>query len=71
LEDLLNALTSLPAITEVNLLAHSMGNWVALEALRGRSIRRSAAVSALQADKLKNAMLVAPDLDIYVFRTQI
>lgn len=71
LEDLLNTLTSLPAITEVNLLAHSMGNWVALEALRGRSIRRSAAAASLKPDKLKNVMLVAPDVDVDVFRTQI
>jgi esterase/lipase superfamily enzyme len=26
-------LASFPEVTEVNLLAHSMGNWVALEAL--------------------------------------
>jgi esterase/lipase superfamily enzyme len=71
LEDLLNSLTSLPAVTEVNLLAHSMGNWVALEALRGRSIRRSASPGLLKNDKLKNAMLVAPDVDVDVFRTQI
>src|SRR6202453_1820760 len=48
LEDLLNSLTRLPAVTEVNLLAHSMGNWVALEALRGRSIRRSASATLLK-----------------------
>jgi esterase/lipase superfamily enzyme len=71
LEDLLNTLTTLSAITEVNLLAHSMGNWVALEALRGRSIRRNAATSPLKPDKLKNVMLVAPDVDVDVFRTQI
>jgi esterase/lipase superfamily enzyme len=71
LEDLLNSLTGLPAITEVNLLAHSMGNWVALEALRGRSIRRSASAALLKPDKLKNALLVAPDVDVDVFRTQI
>src|SRR5580693_2596679 len=71
LEDLLNSLTGLPAIMEVNLLAHSMGNWVALEALRGRSIRRSASAALLKPDKLKNALLVAPDVDVDVFRTQI
>jgi esterase/lipase superfamily enzyme len=71
LEDLLNSLNNIPAVTEVNLLAHSMGNWVALEALRGRSIRRSASAALLKTDKLKNAMLVAPDVDVDVFRTQI
>jgi esterase/lipase superfamily enzyme len=70
LESLLNMLVSYPAVSEVNLLAHSMGNWVALEALRGRSIRGQAATS-VRADKLKNVMLVAPDVDVDVFRTQI
>jgi esterase/lipase superfamily enzyme len=71
LESLLNTLVSYPNITEVNLLAHSMGNWVALEALRGRSIRGGQTAKSLKADKLKNVMLVAPDVDVDVFRTQI
>jgi esterase/lipase superfamily enzyme len=71
LESLLNMLTSYPAITEVNMLAHSMGNWIALEALRGRSMRGSQTANSLKADKLKNAMLVAPDVDVDVFRMQI
>jgi esterase/lipase superfamily enzyme len=71
LESLLNMLTSYPAITEVNMLAHSMGNWIALEALRGRSMRGSQTANSLKADKLKNVMLVAPDVDVDVFRMQI
>jgi esterase/lipase superfamily enzyme len=71
LESLLGTLTAYPYITEVNLLAHSMGNWVALEALRGRSIRSGQTLAAIRADKLKNAMLVAPDVDVDVFRAQI
>jgi esterase/lipase superfamily enzyme len=71
LESLLGTLTSYPAITEVNLLAHSMGNWVALEALRGRSMRGGQTLASIKADKLKNAMLVAPDVDVDVFRAQI
>jgi esterase/lipase superfamily enzyme len=71
LESLLGTLTSYPDITEVNLLAHSMGNWVALEALRGRSIRAGQTAASIKADKLKNAMLVAPDVDFDVFRAQI
>jgi esterase/lipase superfamily enzyme len=66
LESLLGTLTSDPRISEVTLLAHSMGNWVALEALRGLSIRQ-----ARRSDKLKNVLLVAPDVDVDVFRTQI
>jgi esterase/lipase superfamily enzyme len=71
LESLLNMLTNYPAITEVNLLAHSMGNWIALEALRGRSMRGGQTAGSVRADKLKNVMLVAPDVDVDVFRTQI
>ena len=37
LEDLLDMLAANPALSEVNIVAHSMGNWVTLEALRGRS----------------------------------
>jgi esterase/lipase superfamily enzyme len=65
LESLLNMLVSYPAITEVNLLG------IALEALRGRSIRGGQTASSTRADKLKNVMLVAPDVDVDVFRTQI
>jgi esterase/lipase superfamily enzyme len=66
LEDLLAFLDRNPAITEVDLLAHSMGNWVALEALRSRAIRNPA-----RPGKLRNVLLVAPDVDVDVFRTQI
>ncbi len=66
LEDLLDSLNRNPNVTEINLLAHSMGNWVTLEALRSRYIR-----PVRIADKVKNVMLVAPDVDVDVFRTQI
>jgi esterase/lipase superfamily enzyme len=42
-----------------------MGNWIALEALRSRAIRST------KRSKLTNAMLVAPDVDVDVFRTQL
>jgi esterase/lipase superfamily enzyme len=71
LEELLDSLARDPAITEVNVLAHSMGNWVTLEALRGRSIRATRSAGRQGTDKLKNVMLVAPDVDVDVFRTQI
>jgi esterase/lipase superfamily enzyme len=70
LESLLSTLAGYPSITEISMLAHSMGNWVALEALRGRSMRGGPTVVA-KGDKLKNVMLVAPDVDVDVFRTQI
>lgn len=66
LEELLDSLNRNPNVTEINLLAHSMGNWVTLEALRSRYIR-----PVRITDKVKNVMLVAPDVDVDVFRTQI
>jgi esterase/lipase superfamily enzyme len=66
LEGLIDQIASYPHIKEIHLLAHSMGSHVTLEALRGRSMRR-----APGADKVKQAMLVAPDVDIDVFRATI
>jgi esterase/lipase superfamily enzyme len=66
LEDLLRGLARDPAIGEITLLAHSMGNWVALEALRQMSIR-----SGRIDPKIKSVMLAAPDVDVDVFRRQV
>jgi esterase/lipase superfamily enzyme len=71
LEQLLDMLATYPSVTEISILAHSMGNWIALEALRGRSMRSRQFADKIRADKLKNAMLVAPDVDVDVFRAQI
>ncbi|MFT4117096.1 alpha/beta hydrolase [Bradyrhizobium sp.] len=69
LENLLNALDGYPSVSEVYVLAHSMGNWIALEALRSRAIRAGTALS--KRSKLRNVMLVAPDVDVDVFRSQL
>lgn len=71
LEQLLATLSKDPHVAEINVVAHSMGNWITLEALRARSIQKAAAPSRNRSDKLKNALLVAPDVDIDVFRSQI
>jgi esterase/lipase superfamily enzyme len=67
LEGLIDQIAAYPHIKEIHLLAHSMGNWVMLEALRGRSLRHVARGN----DKVKQAMMVAPDVDIDVFRATI
>jgi esterase/lipase superfamily enzyme len=67
LEGLIDQIASYPHIKEIHLLAHSMGSHVTLEALRGRSMRRGAPGN----DKVKQAMLVAPDVDVDVFRATI
>ncbi|RJT28764.1 alpha/beta fold hydrolase [Mesorhizobium waimense] len=47
-------------------LAHSMGNWITLEALRQMAIRNRGISS-----KIKNVMLASPDVDVDVFHTQL
>lgn len=72
LEQLLTELSRNPNVSEINVVAHSMGNWITLEALRARSIQKASAHSnGRRPDKLKNALLVAPDIDVDVFRSQI
>ena len=65
-EQLLATLAANPNVKEINIVAHSMGNWVTLEALRAMSIR-----SGKIGGKIRNVLLVAPDVDVDVFRTQI
>ncbi len=66
LENVLQALTRDPKVGEISILAHSMGNWVTLEALRQMAIRNRGLP-----DKIKNVMLAAPDVDFDVFERQI
>lgn len=65
LENLLQALARDSSVGEVSILAHSMGNWVAMEALRQMSIRNGSI-----SPKIANVMLAAPDVDVDVFRSQ-
>ena len=66
LERMFQYLASDPEVKEVSVLAHSMGNWLALEALRQMAIRNGSLPP-----KFKNVMLAAPDVDVDVFRSQI
>ena len=66
LEQLLDTLAANREVKEINILAHSMGNWVTLEALRSKAIG-----GGKIGNKVKNVFLVAPDVDVDVFRTQI
>jgi esterase/lipase superfamily enzyme len=52
---------------QVNILAHSMGNWVTVEALRQIKISGN-----LQyASKFGDVFLAAPDIDVDVFKSQM
>ncbi|KKX23878.1 alpha/beta fold hydrolase [Rhizobiaceae bacterium LC148] len=66
LEALFQHLAADPGVKEVSILAHSMGNWLALEGLRQMAIRNDGLPA-----KFKNVMLAAPDVDVDVFRSQI
>ncbi len=63
LEKLLDELAAEPSVGEISVLAHSMGNWVTLEALRQQAIRRGSVPA-----KIRNVMLAAPDVDVDVAR---
>lgn len=66
LERLLQYLAKDPNVGEISILAHSMGNWVTLEALRQMAIRNHGL-----SKKIANVMLAAPDVDFDVFKRQI
>lgn len=66
LEGVLRALAANPDVKEVSVLAHSMGNWLTVEALRQMSIRKEGIPA-----KIRDVVLAAPDIDVDVFRRQI
>ncbi|MGO9672689.1 MAG: alpha/beta hydrolase [Methylocella sp.] len=66
LEALLRYLVKDPKVKKISILAHSMGNWVTLEALRQMAIR-----DGRVADKIKLVLLADPDVDVDVSREQI
>ena len=55
-----------PGVKEVTIVCHSMGCLLTLEALQSRS-KRTGNIGA----KVKNVLLVAPDVDVNVFREQM
>lgn len=55
-----------PAVDEVVVLAHSMGGWLAVEALKQVALKKGSIPP-----KINNLILASPDLDVGVFRRQI
>jgi esterase/lipase superfamily enzyme len=66
LAKLIRQLTETPGVGRVHILAHSMGAWLAMEALREDAIAGGPALG----EKLGDVMLAAPDIDLNVFRQQ-
>jgi esterase/lipase superfamily enzyme len=67
LANLLEDLSEVPDIGKIHILAHSMGTWLSMEALRQRAIAGSPDLNG----KLGMVMLAAPDIDLSVFREQL
>ncbi len=66
LEQTLNLVASSNA-EEITILAHSMGNWVTVEALRQMKI----AGRMIPTNRIGNVILAAPDIDVDVFKSQL
>lgn len=66
LEELLRQAAKSPDVSEVTVLAHSMGSWLAVEALRGMAMRDKGI-----SPKIRNVVLASPDIDVDVFRRQL
>ena len=61
LEELLASLAKDPSVSQVSVLAHSMGGWLTMEALRQIGIRQGGVPA-----RISNVMLAAPDIDVDV-----
>jgi esterase/lipase superfamily enzyme len=66
LEQGLRFLVKDPEVSEISILAHSMGNWLTLEALRQMAIR-----DGKVAGKIHNVVLADADVDVQVAYKQI
>ncbi len=67
LQGLVRDLAAIPGVGRVHVLAHSMGSWLAMEALRENAIAGHPDLDG----KLGDVMLAAPDIDLAVFRQQM
>jgi esterase/lipase superfamily enzyme len=63
---LLKAVASSPSVSEVVILAHSMGSWLAMEAVKQVALEQHGVPR-----KINNLILASPDLDVGVFRRQV
>lgn len=64
---LLTEISETPGIGRVHILAHSMGTWLTMEALRESALSGSPDLHG----KLGDVLLAAPDIDLSVFKEQI
>ncbi|MGO8737633.1 alpha/beta hydrolase [Rhodoblastus sp.] len=67
LRNLLQTIAATPGVGRIQIVAHSMGTWLTMEALDEAALSGSPDLHG----KLGNVMLAAPDIDLSVFREQI
>lgn len=65
LEEVLRQAARDPDVGEITIMAHSMGSWLAVEALRQMAMR-----DGRVAPSIRNVILASPDIDVQVFRKQ-
>ncbi len=65
LEQLMKALSDDSHVGEITVMAHSMGSWLTVEALRQMALR-----DGHVNPKIKDVILASPDLDVDVFKQQ-
>ena len=66
LADVLLQAAATPQVSEITILAHSMGAWIAMEALQQIALERHGIP-----EKFNNVILASPDIDVDVFRRQL
>lgn len=65
LEEVLRRAAQDPLVGDITIMAHSMGSWLVVEALRQMAIR-----DGRVAPTIRNVILASPDIDVQVFRKQ-
>jgi esterase/lipase superfamily enzyme len=67
LQDVLSQISATPGVGKIHILAHSMGGWLAMEALRQASLSGHRDLDG----HLGEVMLASPDIDLEVFDAQM
>lgn len=67
LQDLITEISGTPGVGKIHVLAHSMGGWIAMEALRQEAISGHRDLDG----HLGEVMLASPDIDMDVFASQM
>jgi esterase/lipase superfamily enzyme len=65
-EKLLTRLSESPGVSEVTVLAHSMGAWLTMETVRQLAIRKGKVPA-----RIRTVILASPDIDVDLFRSQL